>query len=234
MIQGLQRRARDENGKSILVPQDMNYRDWYEQYKPKLVLQQGTKFSKKELMNWQEKYEKMESTKIKPMLYSGKMKSYRINKYQDKIMQLYQSNGNENMCILNSTTGELIGNITKGNNRTTVGLDTKTMLKMLTKSKNSIIMIHNHPENYSFSLTDIKAFNKFKQIDSMILLTDNYRFYLKNNNIKLDNKSIEQEYKQIEKQIKKKYNMLNSVERRDLINQEFFKKVGWIYEKEKN
>ena len=38
----------------------------------------------------------------------------------------------------------------------------------------------------------------------------------------------------IEKQIKKRYNMLNSIERRDLTNQEFFKKVGWIYEKEKN
>ena len=182
MIQGLQRRARDENGKSILVPQDMTYQEWKEKY--------------------------VTNSNNDDIIYSGKMKSYRINKYQDKIMQLYQSNGNENMCILNSTTGELIGNITKGNNRTTVGLDTKTMLKMLTKSKNSIIMIHNHPENYSFSLTDIKAFNKFKQIDSMILLTDNYRFYLKNNNIKLDNKSIEQEYKQIEKQIKKKYNML--------------------------
>lgn len=185
-------------------------------------------------MSWQEQNEKMESLKIKPILYSDKTKSYRINKYQDRIMQLYQSNGNENMCILNSTTGELIGNITKGNRLTTVGLDTKTMLKMLAKGKNSIIMIHNHPENYSFSLTDIKAFNKFRQIDSMILLTDNYNFYLKSNDIKLDNKVIEQTYKQIEKQIKKKYNTLNGVEKRDLTNQEFFKKVGWIYEKEKN
>lgn len=198
------------------------------------MLKQESTSNKKEKMNWQEKHEQMQSTKIKPILHSSKIKSYRINKYQDKIMQLYRSNGNENMCILNSTTGELIGNITKGKNRTTVGLDTKTMLKMLSKGKNSIIMIHNHPENYSFSLTDIKAFNKFKQIDSMVLLTDNYRFYLKNNNIKLDSKSIEQKYKQIEKEIKKKYNILNGVERRDLTNQEFFKKVGWIYEKEKN
>lgn len=185
-------------------------------------------------MNWQEQNEKMESLRVKPTLHSDKTKSYRINKYQDKIMQLYQSNGNENMCILNSKTGELVGNITEGRNKTTVGLDTKTMLKMLTKRDNSIIMIHNHPENYSFSLTDIKAFNKFKQIDSMILLTDDYKFYLRNNNTKLDDKVIEQTYKQIEKQIKKRYNMLNGVERRDLTNQEFFKKVGWIYEKEKN
>lgn len=32
MIEGLQRRARDESGKSILVPQDMNYEQWKEKY----------------------------------------------------------------------------------------------------------------------------------------------------------------------------------------------------------
>lgn len=216
------------------MPQDVTYQEWSQKYKPKLILEQGINQSKKQLMNWQEKHEELESIKVKPTIYSDNIKSYRINKYQDKIMELYKNNGNENMCILNSKTGKLIGNITNGKNKTTVGLDTKTMLKMLTKRNNSIIMMHNHPENYSFSLTDIKAFNKFKQIDTMILLTDNYKFYLKSNNIELDNKIIEQTYKQIEKQIKKRYNMLNSVERRDLTNQEFFKKVGWIYEKEKN
>lgn len=31
-MERLQRRARDENGKSILVPQDMSYKEWYNQY----------------------------------------------------------------------------------------------------------------------------------------------------------------------------------------------------------
>ena len=31
ILDGLQRRARDENGKPILVPQDMNYKEWYKQ-----------------------------------------------------------------------------------------------------------------------------------------------------------------------------------------------------------
>lgn len=31
-MEGLQRRARDENGKPILVPQDMSYKEWYNQY----------------------------------------------------------------------------------------------------------------------------------------------------------------------------------------------------------
>lgn len=34
VIEGLQRRARDENGNSILVPQDMTYKEWSMQYAP--------------------------------------------------------------------------------------------------------------------------------------------------------------------------------------------------------
>ena len=49
-----------------------------------------------------------------------------------------------------------------------------------------------------------------------------------------EQKEIIELYKKIEKDIKKQYNNLNGVEKRDLINQKFFKKVGWIYEKEKN
>lgn len=32
VIEGLQRRARDENGNSILVPQDISYKEWYNKY----------------------------------------------------------------------------------------------------------------------------------------------------------------------------------------------------------
>ena len=52
----------------------------------------------------------------------------------------------------------------------------------------------------------------------MILLTDNYKYYLKTNNIKLTSEQIQKNYKNIALQIKKKYNYLNSVEIGDLIN----------------
>lgn len=32
VIEGLTRRARDENGKPILVHQNMNYQEWYDKY----------------------------------------------------------------------------------------------------------------------------------------------------------------------------------------------------------
>lgn len=230
----LQRRATDENGKTILVTQNITYQQWEKQYKPNLILNQGSINSKRQKMNWQEQNEILESRIIKPKLHFNKSTSYRINKYQDKIMELYRNNGNENMCILDLKSGNLIGNITNGKDKITVGLNTKTMIKMLTRPSNSIIMIHNHPINYSFSLMDIKTFNRIKQVDTMILLTDDYKFYLNRGNKKIDPNYIEKIYRKIENDIRKKYNALNGAERRDLTNQEFFKEVGWIYEKEKN
>lgn len=202
---------------------------------PKLLLEQGNNNKNKEKMLWQEQNEILESKIIRPLLHKNKTTSYRINKYQDKIMQLYNKNGNENMAILDLKTGNLIGNITEGEKRTSVGPDRITTIKLLTRTNNSVIAIHNHPENYSFSLTDIISFNKIKQIDTMVLLTDNYKYYLKANNVnKYSSDYITKVYNNIEKDIKKTYNYLNNIEKRDLINQKFFKKVGWIYEKEKN
>ncbi len=72
-------------------------------------------------------------------------------------------------------------------------------------------------------------------VNTMILLTDDYKYYLNGRKIKqYSNEYLIKTYRNIEKQIKKTYNHLNNIERRDLTNQEFFKKVGWIYEKEKN
>ena len=47
-IEGLQRRARDENGKSILVPQNTTYEQWKQEYMPRLTLEQGTNKNKKD------------------------------------------------------------------------------------------------------------------------------------------------------------------------------------------
>lgn len=205
------------------------------QYLDKIEFEQEKYSNKKEIMNWQEKNETFECQEIKPKLYNDKIRSYRINKYQNKIIDLYKNNGNENMCLLDADTGELIGNITEGQKRTIVGPDRITTMKLLTRRKKSVIAIHNHPENYSFSLTDILSYNKIKQFDTMILLTDNYKYYLRKNIMKrYRQEEIMETYKRIEKEIKKKYNNLNRIEKRDLTNQEFFKKVGWIYEKEKN
>lgn len=192
--------------------------------------------NKRTIMNFQENTESFGSKIIKTNLYKNTNRKENIIKYENKIMNLYKKNKNENMAILDRITGKLVGNITEGKNRTTVGPDTKTLLKMMFRKENSLIAIHNHPENYSFSLQDIKTFNAIKTIDSMIVLTDDYKYYLTLGNGKRvkDIKRLNSIYKSIEKNVKKEYSTFNGIEIRDLANQKFFKKMGWLYEKEKN
>ena len=77
-------------------------------------------------------------------------------------MSLYKINKNENMAMLELDTGKLIGDITKGKSKVTTDPTLRTMIKILNKKKNSVIAIHNHPSNHSFSLTDIQSFNKIE------------------------------------------------------------------------
>lgn len=186
-------------------------------------------------MNFQENTENLISKKIKPYLYSNEKRKNNIIKYENKLLNLYNKNRKENLAILNNKDGSLIGKITIGTD-INVSPDAKTLLKMIFGKENSLIAIHNHPGNYSFSMTDIKTFNNMKSIDTMIVLTDNYKYYLNIGNGKRINntKNLNNIYKTIEKSIRKEYSTFNDVEIRDLTNQKFFKKMGWVYEKEKN
>lgn len=199
------------------------------------LFQQDIINKNKLLMNFQENTENLISKKIKPNLYSNEKRKNNIIKYENKLLNLYSKNKKENLAILNNKNGSLLGKITTGT-RTNVNPDVKTLFKMLFGKENSLIAIHNHPENYSFSLTDIETFNKIKSIDTMIVLTDNYKYYLNLGNGKRINntKKLNSVYRSIEKKIKKEYSTFNEIEIRDLVNQKFFNKMGWIYEKEKN
>ena len=149
-------------------------------------------------------------------------------------MNQYRKNNLENMAILNKKTGKLFGSIRTGTNNT-VGPDIKTYLKMKFAKENSLIAIHNHPINYSFSLKDIIAFNNMKSFNTLIVLSDNYKYYLTlGKGKRINEKEIIKSYNAIDKYVKTKYNKLNEVEHRDIVNQIFFKKRGWVYEKEKN
>lgn len=148
-------------------------------------------------------------------------------------MNKYKNNEKENLAMLDIKTGNLIGKITTGT-KTTVNPSISNIARLYNNKDNSFILIHNHPENYSFSLTDIKTYVKFKSIDTMIVKSPNYTFYLEalNRNIKIED--LKQKYNKIEKTINKQYKSFNGAEKRDLIISKLSKDMGWIYEKEKN
>lgn len=233
VTEGLQRRSRDENGKSILIPQDINYGQWKKEYMPTLTLEQGNINSKKEMLNFQETINDFEKVKIKTHLYSNRTRRNNIIKYENEIMKKYKENKRENLAMLDARIGNLIGKITTGT-KTTVSPSLNNIVKLLNSKDNSFILIHNHPKNYSFSLTDIKSYVKFKSIDIMIVKSPEYTFYLKASNRKIKTKQLTDLYDKIEKKINKKYKMFNGAEKRDLIISELSEKMGWIYEKEKN
>lgn len=232
-IEGLQRRARDENGKSILVPQNTTYEQWKQEYMPRLTLEQGTNKNKKEMLKFQENINDFEKTKIKARLYSNTIRKNNIIKYENEIIRKYRANNKENLAMLDIRAGKLIGKITTGT-KTTVSPSLNNIIKLLKAKNNSFILIHNHPENYSFSLTDIRSYVKFKSIDTMIVKSPEYTFYLKASNRQVKTKQLTDLYNKIEKKINKKYKMFNGAEKRDLIISELSKKMGWTYEKEKN
>lgn len=196
---------------------------------------QDSKTTKKNmLMNYQEKNESFKSEIIVPKLYANSKRKQNLIKYEKIIMNQYRKNNLENMAILNKKTGKLFGSIRTGTNNT-VGPDIKTYLKMKFAKENSLIAIHNHPINYSFSLKDIIAFNNMKSFNTLIVLSDNYKYYLTlGKGKRINEKEIIKSYNAIDKYVKTKYNKLNEVEHRDIVNQIFFKKRGWVYEKEKN
>lgn len=199
----------------------------------RLALEQGINKNKKEMLNFQETINDFGRIKIKTNLYSNDIRKNNIIKYENEIIKKYKMNKKENLAMLDIKTGNLIGKITTGT-KTTVSPSLNNIVKLLNSKDNSFILIHNHPKNYSFSLTDINSYVKFKSIDTMIVKSPDYTFYLKASNRQVETKQLTDLYNKIEKKINKKYEMFNGAEKRDLVISELSKKMGWAYEKEKN
>lgn len=211
----------------------MNYEQWSKEYKPKLILEQGKIKNKNEKLFFQENINDFSKNTIKSKLYSNQQRANNIAKYEKAIIEKYNTNKKENLAMLDVKTGKLIGKITTGT-RVTVNPSVNNIVRLYKNKNNSFILIHNHPENYSFSLTDIKTYVKFKSIDTLIVKSPDYTFYLKAPKRDIETKALKEKYNKINKEINKQYKTFNGAEKRDLIISKLSKDLGWIYEKEKN
>lgn len=211
----------------------MDYEQWNKEYKPKLILEQGKIKNKNEKLFFQENINDFSKNTIKSKLYSNQQRANNIARYEKAIMVKYNTNKKENLAMLDVKTGKLIGKITTGT-RVTVNPNLNNIVRLYKNKNNSFILIHNHPENYSFSLTDIKTYVKFKSIDTLIVKSPDYTFYLKAPKRDIETKTLKEKYNKINKEINKQYRTFNGAEKRDLIISKLSKDLGWIYEKEKN
>ena len=116
---------------------------------------------------------------------------------------------------------------TSNNSKNSVG-DLKTYKTLIFSKPNSLVPVHNHPSNSSFSFTDIATFNRFKSIGAIVVTTEKYFYYLEKNGINKIKYSILNKYSnQIRNYYFKEYG--KTIESMHLVNKEIARKMGWNY-----
>lgn len=140
------------------------------------------------------------------------------------------SNKTETLMIYNINSGKRLHKVTN-DSKNSVG-DLKSYNIFLLSKKESLVAVHNHPANSSFSMTDIQTFNKFNSIGLIVVKTKDYLYYLEKKGIKkISNKMIANQYPKLYNKFVKIYG--KNIETRHLVNKEFAKKIGWNYGRQK-
>lgn len=220
----LGRRARDEIGNSILVPKNMNYKQWLQKY---------YSFSENgDMLNNETNLEEFGKTK--------KLSS-KILKICDELYKKFKENGYENLALVNSNTFELIGKISTNRLVNNVDFSLEQQNKMMLERDRTLLAIHNHPSNSTFSPHDIFKFIGNKKICGIIVSTEKFNYFLD-----ADIESLEKARKNIEK-FKKFFNdtlnneIINITERGIKVDNEqisniykkIFDTIGWNYGRKK-
>ncbi len=164
--------------------------------------------------------------------------TYLINKSADELREtLFEDNiivddfeglnkNIEHLIIYNINTDEKLHQESSNRNNSVGSL--KALKLLNTSSKNSLLAVHNHPSNSSFSYKDLQTFNKYKSLNMIVVKTDNYLYYLKKNGIsKIKSKDFEKYYTLARKDYFNKYK--KNKETLHLFNKMISRKIGWKY-----
>lgn len=147
--------------------------------------------------------------------------------FEDNIIERDFKNINNKEETLMIYSMENYERLYKGTNHSkdSVG-DLKSLMILMTSKKNSIVAVHNHPSNSSFSFTDICTFNKFKSINMIVVKTDDYLYYLEKNNINKikELEKLERKYNNDCGALVKKYG--KDIENRHRVNKIFCERIG--------
>lgn len=144
----------------------------------------------------------------------------------------------EHMMIFDINTGKQLGKTITGNSNT-VNPDLKTLIKIKTSPKNSLLIVHNHPNNSSFSFADIETFNRYNSIGCLGVVSDKYIYFLSSKNsdkiilTKNEMKLLSERRNKLIQNFKSK-GYEDFVERAHLVNKQLFKEIGWDYERIEN
>ncbi len=156
------------------------------------------------------------------------------------VYKAYEENNNENLLVINKN-GEKLGEINTINSSSSVGYSEEQ--KALMKGHNrDLIAIHNHPQNHTFSLQDIKETFNSKALSGIIVTTDDYNYYffpkmsdMNMNEIQLKYfmNWLEKEMANCNDKMFEKFPKLSNNEHNHLSFEEIFKKLEWNYGRER-
>lgn len=112
----------------------------------------------------------------KAFQFSNKKESNLIDTYVI-IDKKFMQDGFEHMAITDGRSGELIVPILSSASKKSVSPDEKTLRLIVESKPKSLTLIHNHPKNTPFSITDIVTTNEIKSIKESIVINSNGEVY---------------------------------------------------------
>lgn len=164
-----------------------------------------------------------------------------IMEISDKVYNIYKNNGFENLALVNSNTGELIGDISNNKSPSNVGYSMKQKELMKNYNRN-LYAIHNHPANHTFSLNDLyETFNN-KSLCGIMVRTDEYNYYfipkksdidITRNNLSEFSNWFENRLGKVNDDLLQKYPQKSNNELMHLAYKEIFTQMEWDYGRKK-
>lgn len=99
----------------------------------------------------------------------------------NEVYSFFLKNNNENLLLIDKDTFDFKGEVNTSNKNSSVGYSDAQKEILANSKERSLIAIHNHPGNGTFSLPDIYELVKNEKIYGIMVVTDEYVYSLKPN-----------------------------------------------------
>lgn len=158
----------------------------------------------------------------------------------NEIFEEFKKNNNENLILIDKNSFVKKGNITTSNDHSTVGFSSEQVEIMNASDDRSLVAIHNHPGNGTFSIKDIYTCYEYDKIGGIMVVTEEYVYSLKPdfNKFALNmNKGYDIEFEtklgDINDELLGKYPMFSNNQLYHMAYKKIFDEMGWEYGREK-
>ncbi len=158
----------------------------------------------------------------------------------NEIFEEFKKNNNENLILIDKNSFVKKGNITTSNDHSTVGFSSEQVEIMNASDDRSLVAIHNHPGNGTFSIKDIYTCYEYDKIGGIMVVTEEYVYSLKPdfNKFTLNmNKGYDIEFEtklgDINDELLGKYPMFSNNQLYHMAYKKIFDEMGWEYGREK-